>query len=70
MVQAWYMDDSSEDQRTPHKIEPSQDVSRECACLYVVRAGRLSQLLRKVSLDELKQIGVLYWHIPVAEMDV
>ncbi|MBN3281128.1 EIPR1 protein, partial [Polyodon spathula] len=27
MVEAWYMDDSSEDQRTPHRLEPNKSVS-------------------------------------------
>ncbi|RXM31038.1 hypothetical protein EOD39_7323 [Acipenser ruthenus] len=29
MVEAWYMDDSSEDQRTPHRLEPNMAVSLE-----------------------------------------
>lgn len=29
MVAAWYMNESSEDQREPHKLEPSKDVSLE-----------------------------------------
>ncbi|KAM9317317.1 acireductone dioxygenase [Gastrophryne carolinensis] len=27
MVQAWYMDDSAEDQRTPHRLQPNQPVT-------------------------------------------
>ncbi|XP_068136447.1 acireductone dioxygenase [Hyperolius riggenbachi] len=29
MVQAWYMDDSDEDQRKPHRLQPDQPVSAE-----------------------------------------
>lgn len=29
MVSAWYMDDSKEDQRAPHKTDPLQPVSLE-----------------------------------------
>ena len=28
-ITAWYMDDSSEDQRLPHKTDPVQEVSLE-----------------------------------------
>jgi hypothetical protein len=29
MSEAWYMDDSSEDQRQPHQLSPSQPVSHD-----------------------------------------
>uniref|UniRef100_A0A7N5KCI4 Acireductone dioxygenase n=1 Tax=Ailuropoda melanoleuca TaxID=9646 RepID=A0A7N5KCI4_AILME len=41
MVQAWYMDESADDPRLPHRAEPS----------------------RPVGLEQLRQLGVLYWKL-------
>lgn len=47
MVQAWYMDDSVDDQRLSHQLDPPQFVS----------------------LDTLKELGVLYWHFDPTNYD-
>ncbi|XP_027477922.1 1,2-dihydroxy-3-keto-5-methylthiopentene dioxygenase [Zalophus californianus] len=41
MVEAWYMDESADDPRRPHRAEPS----------------------RPVGLEQLRQLGVLYWKL-------
>uniref|UniRef100_A0A2P2IM66 Uncharacterized protein MANES_03G173600 n=1 Tax=Rhizophora mucronata TaxID=61149 RepID=A0A2P2IM66_RHIMU len=40
-IEAWYMDESSEDKRLPHHRSPNEPVS----------------------LDQLAELGVLYWHL-------
>ncbi|XP_062863122.1 acireductone dioxygenase [Trichomycterus rosablanca] len=41
VLEAWYMDESTDDQRLHHKLQPDQPVS----------------------LEELKEVGVLYWKL-------
>ncbi|NP_001272766.1 acireductone dioxygenase [Oryctolagus cuniculus] len=41
MVQAWYMDETADDPRLPHRLQPS----------------------RTVGLEQLRQLGVLYWKL-------
>uniref|UniRef100_A0A0E9X3W1 Acireductone dioxygenase n=1 Tax=Anguilla anguilla TaxID=7936 RepID=A0A0E9X3W1_ANGAN len=41
IMEAWYLDESDEDQRLPHKCNPN----------------------KPVSLEELKQLGVLHWKL-------
>ncbi|KAG2468630.1 1,2-dihydroxy-3-keto-5-methylthiopentene dioxygenase [Polypterus senegalus] len=44
MVQAWYMDDSDDDQRNPHQLEPNQTVTLE-------RLKKLGVLYWKLNAD-------------------